>query len=136
MKLLINGYTVTENIELKINKDYISFIDKALDHIKRNKRKYMLLTLIIALTIDLSTINTFALSPGLAAIDKAGNQILELIRRVGYWVCIILCGKDVVKHAMRGHIDSIGTVVAMYGISFGVLYFLPWLFDLIQNIFM
>ena len=62
-------------------------------------------------------------------------QILTLVRQVGYWLCIILCAKDVVKKSMKGNMDSIGTVVTMYGMTFGTLYFLPWLFDLIKQVF-
>ena len=95
----------------------------------------MLLVTIIALTIDLSAITSFALTPGTEAINIAGEKILSLIRDVGYWIAIILCSKDVLKHLMRGHLESVGSVIAIYGLSFGVLYFLPWLFDLIKSIF-
>ena len=124
-------YTVQEFL----NKEDISKLDRAIDHIKRNKRKYRLLVTVIALTINLSPVSSFALTPGVAAIDIAGRKILDLIRTVGYWVAIILCSKDVLKHLMRGHTESIGSVIAIYGLSFGVLYFLPWLFDLIKSIF-
>lgn len=130
-KYKVESYTICEFL----NMEHVSYLDKVIDHIKRNKKKYMLLVTIIALTIDLSTITSFALTPGVAAIDAAGQKILDLIRRVGYWIAIILCSKDVLKHCMRGHVESIGSVIAMYGLSFGVLYFLPWLFDLIKSIF-
>ena len=130
-KYKVESYTMREFL----NMEHVSYLDKVIDHIKRNKKKYMLLVTIIALTIDLSTITSFALTPGVAAIDAAGEKILDLIRRVGYWIAIILCSKDVLKHCMRGHVESIGSVIAMYGLSFGVLYFLPWLFDLIKSIF-
>ena len=135
--MLLKKYEVYSTSEF-LNKDEISdisFLDKAIEHIKRNKKKYMLLVTIIALTIDLSKFSSFALAPGVAAIDAAGQKILDLIRRVGYWIAIILCSKDVLKHCMRGHVESIGSVIALYGMSFGVLYFLPWLFDLIKSIF-
>ena len=134
-KLLINGYTVSENIEIKMNNDFIKMLDKSIEHIKKNKKKYMTLVILIALTVNLSCINAFAVAPGAAAIDAAGQKILDLVRKVGYWIGVILCSKDVLKHCMRGHLDSIGSVIAMYGMSFGALYFLPWLFDLIKNIF-
>ena len=130
-KYKVKSYTVQEFL----NREEVSYLDKVIDHIKRNKKKYMLLVTIIALTIDLSKFSSFALTPGVAAIDAAGQKILDLIRRVGYWIAIILCSKDVLKHCMRGHVESIGSVIAMYGLSFGVLYFLPWLFDLIKSIF-
>ena len=130
-KYKVESYTVQEFL----NREDISYLDKVIDHIKRNKKKYMLLVTIIALTIDLSKFSSFALTPGVQAIDAAGQKILDLIRRVGYWIAIILCSKDVLKHCMRGHVESIGSVIALYGMSFGVLYFLPWLFDLIKSIF-
>ena len=134
-KILINGYTVSENIEIKMNNDFIKMLDKSIEHIKKNKKKYMTLVILIALTVNLSCINAFAVAPGAASIDAAGQKILDLVRKVGYWIGVILCSKDVLKHCMRGHLDSIGSVIAMYGMSFGALYFLPWLFDLIKNIF-
>ena len=132
--MLIKKYEVY-TVQEFLNKEDISYLDKAIDHLKRNKRKYRLLVTVIALTINLSTVSSFALAPGMQAIDVAGQKILDLIRRVGYWIAIILCSKDVLKHCMRGHIESIGSVIALYGMSFGVLYFLPWLFDLIKSIF-
>lgn len=123
-------YRLIQNKELM--KD-LSILDKSIAHIKRNKKKYIVLVLLVSLTVDLSTITSFAVDT--SAIDKAGNEILSLIRKVGYWVGIILCSKDVIKHCMRGHLESIGTIVAMYGMGFGVLYFLPWLFDLIKGLF-
>lgn len=130
-KYRIESYTIHEFL----NREEISYLNRTIDHIKSNKKKYMLLVIIIALTVDLSKISSFALTPGVQAIDAAGQKILDLIRRVGYWIAIILCSKDVLKHCMRGHVESIGSIIAMYGLSFGVLYFLPWLFDLIKNIF-
>jgi hypothetical protein len=115
-----------ENIELNL-------IEKNIDHLKKNKAKYMLLIYIIAMTVDLSGITVFATDT--AAIDKAGMEILNLIRKVGYWVGIISCMKDVVKEGMRGHSENIGSIVIMYLMGFGVLYFLPWAFDLIKGIF-
>lgn len=129
MKLLINGYTVTECFKVTKIEDIFS-LDRAIGHIKKNKFKYMKLVCLIALSVNLA-----GFAPSTAAIDKAGNTILALMRKVGYWVGIILCTKDVIKHSMRGHLESIGTVVALYGISFGVLYFLPWFFNIIMEIF-
>ena len=54
--MLLKKYEVYSISEF-LNKDEISdisFLDKAIEHIKRNKKKYMLLVTIIALTIDLS----------------------------------------------------------------------------------
>ena len=103
--MLIKKYEVY-TVQEFLNKEDISYLDKAIDHLKRNKRKYRLLVTIIALTINLSTVSSFALAPGTEAINVAGEKILGLIRDVGYWVAIILCSKDVLKHLMMEHIDK------------------------------
>jgi len=134
-KYKVESYTFTE-FKLMQDKELmkeLDLLDQAIGHIKRNKKKYMALVLLIALTFDLSTITAFA--NDFSKLDKAGMTMLELMRRVGYWVGIILCSKDVIKQCMRGHMENIGSIVAMYGLGFGVLYFLPWMFDIIKGIF-
>lgn len=132
--MLLNRYKVESYTfsEFRTMQD-LNYLDKAIGYIKVNKKKYVALVALIALSIDFSTVTVLAVDT--SAIDKAGNEILGLIRNVGYWVTLILCSKDVIKHSMRGHLDSIGTVIGMYGIAFGALYFLPWLFDLIKGLF-
>lgn len=137
--MLLKKYEVY-SVQEFLNKDVIeeiNKIDKMIGHLKRNKNKYRLAVTLIALTVNLSGVNVLALTESAASIsvDRAGWQILNLMRSVGYWVCIILCTKDVILKSMKGHMNSVGTVVASYGIAFGTLYFLPWLFDLIQQIF-
>lgn len=119
--------------ELALEHINLSLIEKTINHLKKNKVKYMLLIYIIAMTVDLSGITVLAADT--ASIDKAGMEILNLIRKVGYWVGIISCTKDVVKEGMRGHSENIGSIVIMYLLGFGVLYFLPWAFDLIKGLF-
>lgn len=119
--------------ELALEDINLSLIEKTINHLKKNKAKYMLLIYIIAMTVDLSGITVLAADT--ASIDKAGMEILNLIRKVGYWVGIISCTKDVVKEGMRGHSENIGSIVIMYLLGFGVLYFLPWAFDLIKGLF-
>lgn len=111
----------------------LSLIEKNINHLKKNKSKYILLIYIIAITIDLSSFTTFAADT--SSIDKVGMEMLNLIRKVGYWVGIIACMKDVVKESMRGRAENIGSIVMMYLLGFGVLYFLPWAFDLIKGLF-
>ena len=55
-KYKVKSYTVQEFL----NREDVSYLDKVIDHIKRNKKKYMLLVTIIALTIDLSKFSSIA----------------------------------------------------------------------------
>ena len=40
MKILLNGYTVTEHMELVRSKKDMQLVNKLLDHIKANKTMY------------------------------------------------------------------------------------------------
>lgn len=75
------------------------------------------------------------INPDLNKVDKAGIMILTIIRRVGYWACIILALMDIVKNLMEGDTKSIWKTIAKYTVAFLSLYLLPWLFDLIAGIF-
>ncbi|WP_051350722.1 hypothetical protein [Caloramator sp. ALD01] len=75
------------------------------------------------------------INPDLSKVDKAGITILTIIRRVGYWACIILALMDIVKNLMEGDTKSIWETIAKYTVAFTTLYLLPWLFDLIAAIF-
>ena len=49
MKILINGYTVTEHMQLVRNKKDLDIFNKFMDHVKANKTMYMKLVLFTAL---------------------------------------------------------------------------------------
>lgn len=126
---------VIEDNENISNYKKLHILDKAIGHIKKNKKMYLRLVVSIALMIHFGAIDTYALSPNLNAIDKVGQQLLTLMRKVGYWVFMILCGKDVITKCMQGKRGELGSVVALHLMAFGTLYFLPWAFDLIQQLF-
>ena len=125
---------IEDNTDISISRKF-SILDKAIEHLKRNKKMYFRLVVSIALMIHCGAIDASALTPNLTDIDKVGEQLLALMRKIGYWIFMILCGKDVIAKCMQGRRQEIGSVVALYLISFGTLYFLPWAFDLIQQLF-
>lgn len=71
----------------------------------------------------------------LGKIDRAGNTILEIVRRIGYWICIIACVMDIVKCLMQGDTKSIAKTMLKYALAFAALYIFPWILDLIRGIF-
>lgn len=71
----------------------------------------------------------------LGKIDVAGNTILGIVRRIGYWCCIIGCIIDIVKALMQGDTKSIAKIMMKYALAFGALYIFPWILDLIKGIF-
>lgn len=71
----------------------------------------------------------------MSKIDVAGNTILGIVRRIGYWCCIVGCIMDIIKALMQGDTKSIGKIMMKYALAFGALYVFPWILDLIKSIF-
>lgn len=68
-------------------------------------------------------------------IDRGGATILNVVRHLGYWACIIACTLEILRTVLQGDTKSIGKCIAKYSIAYGALYLLPWLLDLIKSIF-
>lgn len=71
----------------------------------------------------------------LSKLDNGGMLLLEVVRRFGYWVCIIMCITEIIRTLMRGDYEGIGKIVMKYSLAFASFYFLPYLFDIIKGIF-
>lgn len=71
----------------------------------------------------------------LGKIDKAGNTILGIVRKTGYWICIVGCIIDIIKSLMQGDTKSIAKIMMKYALAFAALYIFPWMLDLIKAIF-
>lgn len=74
-------------------------------------------------------------SDAFGKINKGGLMILGLIQTVGYWLCIISCVMEILKTVMNGATKDVGKVMIKYILIFASLYLMPWLFDLIREIF-
>lgn len=68
-------------------------------------------------------------------IDTVGNTILGIVRKIGYWCCIIGCIIDIIKALMQGDTKSIAKIMFKYGLAYAALYIFPWILDLIKSIF-
>lgn len=68
-------------------------------------------------------------------IDVAGNTILGIVRKIGYWCCIVGCIIDIIKALMQGDTRSIAKIMMKYALAFSALYIFPWILDLIKSIF-
>lgn len=68
-------------------------------------------------------------------IDRGGIVILGAIQRVAYWLCIISCVMEILKTVMNGSTKDVGKIMLKYILVFMSLYLMPWLFDLIREIF-
>ncbi len=68
-------------------------------------------------------------------IDTKGLEILGLIQVVGYWAAIIFAAIDIVKSIKKQDIAGVIAIAAKYAITFGLLYALPAIFDMIKVLF-
>lgn len=72
---------------------------------------------------------------GLDKIDVAGNTILGIARKIGYWCCILYCLVDIIKALMQGDSKSIAKIMMKYSLAFGALYIFPEILNLIRSMF-
>lgn len=74
-------------------------------------------------------------SEAVVKINSGGFMILGIIQTLGYWLCIISCIMEILKCVMNGSSKDVGKIILKYLLIFGSLYLMPWLFDLIKEIF-
>ena len=72
---------------------------------------------------------------GTGKIDNAGITILGVCRQIGYWACIIMCVIEIIRSLMQGDTKSISKIISKYVLGFAALYLVPWIFDLIKEVF-
>jgi len=73
---------------------------------------------------------------GLKGIDVFGTKVLSILRSVGYWVCLLMCIKEIIQSATSGgETKDILKIILKYVIIFGSLYLVPQLFDMIPSSF-
>lgn len=108
--------------------DFMHNTYKSKNKYLRNKRLKQLSIFILASC--LYSENVYA-----ANIDIAGNKILGICRNIGYWMCLIMASIEIIKSLMQGNTKGITSIIAKYAIGYGSLFLMPWLFDLIRDLF-
>ncbi|MGL5752777.1 MAG: hypothetical protein ACRCXT_19720 [Paraclostridium sp.] len=138
MKILINGYTVTENIQLKrsyTRKD-MSKLDNIIGHIKRNKKKYLMLVLAVAILIDLSGLTL--VDATVAAMDIKGleatisgkvGDIIGLLILLSRYACMGMGLKEMIICLLNGgNMKEASYAGIQYWVGYLFLQFYPQLF--------
>lgn len=125
----MKSMTLNDFLNYKRCKDYGEV--EALAY-KINKNKYLkgLVTFVLA--------NMFYIKKAYAGVDKinkAGGILLNVVRTFGYWICIIMCVLEIIRSLMQGDTKSISKIIIKYAIGFGSFYFLPWIFEIIKDVF-
>lgn len=72
---------------------------------------------------------------GFSNLDKAGNNILDVLRHIGYWIIIGTGGTGIIKCAISQDLHGIGKVVLTSVLLYASLFFLPFALRLVEHIF-
>ncbi|MEG2195766.1 MAG: hypothetical protein RRY11_13310 [Terrisporobacter sp.] len=120
MKILINGYAITENIKLKTNlNEDIWKLDNFIGSLKHNRRQYKRLVILLPST----TLQVFAEG----SIIGIGLEFYKYIKEIGYVICLLGASIESIKCVISGTIDQLGKVAIKY-VAFsliGQLVFFP-----------
>lgn len=134
MKILINGYTVTEQLKIRLNRNEndLTLAERVLTHIKKNKDMYTRLVVITALLLHYNMNFVFAESID-ASLDATFSQLIELLKDCAKWGCLGMGLKKLVEEMLSGanfKQASIGGI--QYWLCYIFIQFYPKLFDMIN----
>lgn len=119
--------------------DNITKLDRMIGHIKRNKKVYQRLVVMIAITLFAINfdISVYAIGvdvdEAIGKINRITDQLLKLVQVVGSSANLILVFKGVITEIFRGNGNIAKPVLNYIWIQL-VLYFLPTLGDIISSI--
>ena len=113
------------------NKEY-SFLEKAIDHIKRNKKMYKRLIVITAILIN-NNLAIYAESGISGALDSAFGQLISLLMDLAKWGCLGLGLKKTREEMLAGaNFKQASTAGIQYWLAYIFIQFYPKLFDMIK----
>ena len=131
-------YTFDEFRNLELKKE-MNRVENLLNHIKKNKSLYRKLVLIVCMMLMSGYLNPVSaymadVNAAISKLDKLGNQLLKLVRTVGYWVVLLITSKDCIAQAINGDKKGVGGAVTKGLMIMAVIYFLPELFSMMESI--
>jgi hypothetical protein len=68
-------------------------------------------------------------------IDAGANAIYRKLINVGKWVIIVKGGIETIKNAADGDFQSVKKNFLGYGVTYGILWALPWMMAEIERLF-
>ena len=143
MKILVNGSTISEHIKYRSTSEYelkreLGKLENLLNHLKKHRRLYLKLVLIVAMMLSSGYINpAFALvdvNEAINRINTLGNRLLKLVRAIGYWTVLLITAKDCIKESLNGDRRNVSNAIVKGLIIMATLYFLPEMFSLMESI--
>ena len=147
MRIVINGSSISELmvekvrefrkveiIEYDFNYEDMTIVEKALDHIKRNKGLYMKLVIFSAMLLNYNMTFIYAGSFG-SSLNQVGNTIVGMLLDVAKWGCIGMGLRNMIITLINGgNIKQAMTEGIQYWMGYLFIQFYPQLFDLFSGI--
>ena len=114
-------------------------VENLLNHIKKHKRLYSKLVMIVSMMLISGYINPILayaadVDHAITMLDTLGNQLLKLARTIGYWTVLLITSKDCIAQAVNGDKKGVGGAVTKGLMIMAVIYFLPELFSMMESI--
>lgn len=70
-----------------------------------------------------------------ASLNRVGSTMLGIVRDVAYWIALIVCLVEILKSLLNGDTKGVGKIIMKGLLAFGACYYLPFLFDIIKEVF-
>ena len=123
------SYTFAEYRALT-SKEY-SFVEKAIDHIKRNKKMYKRLVVITAILIN-NNLAIYAESGVGASLNNTLSQLITILMDFAKWGCLGYGLKKTIEEMLAGgSFKQASTAGIQYWLTYLFIQFYPKLFDMI-----
>lgn len=87
-----------------------------------------------SIVMSITTLPCFA-AEGIDKVDIAGNRILMIVRRIGYWVILIKAVYDVIGSIKNRDMKELGQVILFYLILYAALFFIPFALKQVEGVF-
>lgn len=109
-------------------------LDREVGIMMKNPKTRKLLVTLTACLLHCSVV--FAdVATATKKMNEVGGVVFGLCQTASYWLCLISCGIEIARCIATGDSKSIAKVIPKYILGFGGIYFLPFIFDLIKDIF-
>ena len=147
MRIVINGSSISELMVEKVREfrkveiiecdftyEDMTIVEKALDHIKRNKGLYMKLVIFSAMLLNYNMTFIYAGSFG-SSLNQVGNTIVGMLLDVAKWGCIGMGLRNMIITLINGgNIKQAMTEGIQYWMGYLFIQFYPQLLDLFSGI--
>jgi hypothetical protein len=124
----------TMTFEEFFNKTDVRTLDKIIGHIRRNKKLYMQLVVIVAV-LGLTGNTVMAAEVNTGKIEVFGRKMLGITRSIAYWVVLLKGLYEIIGHAAKGDKKGAFQAALTYILIFAVLFLFPMGLDMVKEAF-